>query len=202
MFINFLESTNLINKLTYWGIKRIASRILLIEGLGTKQKISINISPSNLQQIEFFNNVEKILSNEGVSADSFCFEITERGLVSEYDEVIENLVRLKGLGIYLSLDDFGSGNTSLSSFSKILLDNIKLDRLFIKDLYFNDINQEILKGIIQITKNINIKTVAEGVEMQRDIDVLTDIGVDYLQGYYIAKPMDFFLIKDWLRVNG
>jgi EAL domain-containing protein (putative c-di-GMP-specific phosphodiesterase class I)/GGDEF domain-containing protein len=200
-FINFLESTNLINKLTYWSIQRNASRMMFFEGLGIDLRISINISPSNLQQENFVDEVESIIRNAGISADRFCFEITERGLITEYDQIIENLVRLKGLGIYLSLDDFGTGNTSLSSFSKILLHNIKLDRFFIQDLNFNDINVEILKGIKQIANNINIKVVAEGIETQSVLDVLNDIGVDYFQGYYIARPMNFSAIKTWLRAN-
>ena len=162
-------------------------------------KMAINISPTNLLQEDFVSQVEDILCKTNAPCRLFVFEITERGLVTSYAEILKNLNKLHDLGILLSIDDFGTGNTSIDIFSKIQVDSIKIDRMFVKDITQNFTNENIVKSLVALSKNLNIRTIAEGVEKVETYGELLDLQVDYFQGYYFSRPMDFDKLKDWLK---
>lgn len=200
-YIDYLESTNLVNELTYWALELNAQRILEIRSAGFPILMALNISPTNLLQEDFCFNVEQILKKHAVTGKHFVFEITERGLLTTYKEVIQNINDLRALGILLSIDDFGTGNTSIGSFSKIHMDSIKIDRMFIHDIDKNETNRNIVKSLIAMTKSIGMHTVAEGVETKESGDCSVLLGVDYLQGYYFCRPMNYRKLKSWLKKN-
>ena len=198
-YIDYLESTNLVNELTYWSLELNAGRILELEKMDYPIKMAINISPTNLLQEDFVSQVEDILCKTNAPCRLFVFEITERGLVTSYAEILKNLNKLHDLGILLSIDDFGTGNTSIDIFSKIQVDSIKIDRMFVKDITQNFTNENIVKSLVALSKNLNIRTIAEGVEKVETYGELLDLQVDYFQGYYFSRPMDFDKLKDWLK---
>lgn len=97
------------------------------------------------------------------------------------------------------MDDFGTGNTSIDTFSEVNLDSIKIDRLFIKDLVENQVHKNIVRGLNIMAKSNVIKTIAEGVETKEVLEELISIKVDCLQGYYITKPMNIQNLNNWLK---
>ena len=198
-YIDYLESTNLVNELTYWALELNAKRILELTELGYPIQMALNISPTNLLQEDFIPQIEQILEQYNAPCQLFTFEITERGLVTSYDEILRNLNKLHDLGILISIDDFGTGNTSIDIFSRIHVDSLKIDRMFIKDIIENHTNEKIVKSLIALSKSLDIKTIAEGVETQEVNQVLLALGVDYLQGYYFARPMSYKKLKNWLK---
>lgn len=99
----------------------------------------------------------------------------------------------------MSIDDFGTGNTRIDTFSEVNLDSIKIDRLFIKDLVENQVHKNIVRGLNIMAKSNVIKTIAEGVETKEVLEELISIKVDCLQGYYITKPMNIQNLNNWLK---
>lgn len=197
-YIDYLESTNLVNELTYWSIELNSQRILKLAETGVPLQMAINISPTNLMQGDFVSKVDEIFKNKGINPDLIIFEITERGLVTSYDEILRSLSQLHDLGVQISIDDFGAGNTSIDSFSKIEIDLLKIDQSFTKDIITDRTNRKIVQGLINMAKSIGIKTVAEGVETREIYENLVPLGVDYVQGYYFYRPMDYPEILDWI----
>ena len=200
-YIDYLESTNLVNELTYWGLELNARRFLELQKDGFDILMGLNISPTNLQQQDFSANVEKILAKCGISRNHIVFEITERGLLTIYDDVIQNLKRLHELGLLLSIDDFGTGNTSIDSFSKFHIDSIKIDRTFVNDIAENQTNRNIVKSLVMLARSLNMRIVAEGIESKESGDDMIALGVDFLQGYYLCKPMNYQDTRKWLAEN-
>ena len=101
----------------------------------------------------------------------------------------------------ISIDDFGTGNTTIETISKVHIDSIKLDKIFFNHFTENKINQKIVSSIISLNHNLDIKSVAEGIEEAETAEMLRKLGVDYIQGYLYARPMDFDKVKAWLAVQ-
>ena len=198
-YIDYLESTNLVNQLTYWSIELNSQRIKKLSEIGIPLQMAINISPTNLMQEDFVERVQGILENENVDPSLIVFEITERGLVTSYEEALCSLSKLYDLGVKISIDDFGSGNTSIEAFSKTRIDSLKIDQVFTKSILKDVTNQRIVKGLVDLSASIGIETIAEGVETLEVYQTLLRLGVDYVQGYYFFKPMDYANTISWLK---
>jgi EAL domain-containing protein (putative c-di-GMP-specific phosphodiesterase class I)/GGDEF domain-containing protein len=198
-YIDYLESTNLVNELTDRSIELNSQRILEFSKMGISVQMAINISPTNLLQENFVQNVMRIINLNGASPEMFTFEITERGLVTSYDEALQNINELHNLGIKISIDDFGAGNTSIDCFSKSKIDSIKIDQLFTKNIITDIITRKIVQGLILMSRSVDVKTIAEGVETKEIYETLVPLGVDYIQGYYFNKPMNYPDIRNWLQ---
>jgi EAL domain-containing protein (putative c-di-GMP-specific phosphodiesterase class I) len=199
-YIDYLESTNLVNELTYWSIELNAVRINQLSQIGIPLQMAINISPTNLMQEDFVERVQDILENAHVDPSLIVFEITERGLVTSYKEALLSLSKLYDLGVKISIDDFGSGNTSIEAFSKTRIDSLKIDQVFTKNIINDVTSQRIVKGLIDLSASIGIETIAEGVETLEIYKNLVPLGVDYVQGYFFHKPMDYASIIAWLKL--
>ncbi|MFY8216582.1 MAG: EAL domain-containing protein, partial [Chthoniobacterales bacterium] len=124
----------------------------------------------------------------GVDASRFFLEITESEIISHLDHAREVLQSIKEMGVQIALDDFGAGFSSLAYLKKLPVDFLKIDGSFMRDLVNNDFNKAIIRAIREVAKIKNIKTIAEYVENQEQMDLLADLGVDYAQGFFIGKP--------------
>lgn len=122
-------------------------------------------------------------------------EITESFLLQNAEEAIQSLLEIKKLGIGISIDDFGTGFSSLSYLTRLPADYLKIDKSFIDDIV-NINHKNITPSIISMAKTLNLKTVAEGVETQEQVNKLIDEGCDELQGYYFSKPLP---ISDFIK---
>jgi EAL domain-containing protein (putative c-di-GMP-specific phosphodiesterase class I)/GGDEF domain-containing protein len=198
-YIDYLESTNLVNELTYWSIELNTQRIKELVKFGIPLQMAINISPTNLMQEDFVRRVDGIIKNSQVDPSLITFEITERGLVTSYDEALLSLSQLHDLGIKISIDDFGAGNTSIDSFSKTKIDTLKIDQTFTKNIIQDETNRKIVLGLINLAASVGIETIAEGVETLSIYEELKSLNVDYVQGYYFFKPMDLTKATAWLK---
>ena len=198
-YIDYLESTNLINELTYWAVELNSYRIVQLLDSKIPLQMAVNISPTNLLQDNFVKNVQEITAYNNATPEMFTFEITERGLITSYDESLRNIEELHDLGIQISIDDFGTGNTSIDCFSRTTVDSIKIDRMYTKDIIGDEVNRKIVQGIIAMSHSIGIETIAEGVETKEIYECLVSLGVDYIQGYYFYKPMCYSDIQLWLQ---
>lgn len=198
-YIPALEETFLMHEVTCWAIERNVQRISELKEFDLNIEITVNISPVDLQQNDFSMKIEKLvrcLKSDPLS--NLTFEITERGLLSNSKQTLQNIISIKEMGVGISIDDFGTGNTTIATFSKIKIDSLKIDLDFVKDHLENDSNKKIIRSLVIMAKSLGIKTIAEGVETKEIYESIRSLGVDFLQGYYIAKPMSFTDIKNWL----
>ncbi len=200
-FIPKLEMTGLIYALTRWGIPISLNQIAEWEKHGLKVNISINISVKNLQDPDFVESVENLLKNVPFEHKRLELEITERAFLMGFEEAVKNLERLKALGVSISIDDFGTGFSTLDSLKKCPIDYIKIDKIFIDDILKNEKDRAIVQATITMAKDLGITVVAEGVEDQQTLDLLTKMGCDQVQGYFISRPIPESQATAWLLKN-
>jgi EAL domain-containing protein (putative c-di-GMP-specific phosphodiesterase class I)/CheY-like chemotaxis protein len=197
-FITVAEEAGLINALTQRVIERSIVDIKRWKQEGHAMRISINVSMRNLSQLDFASNLSKTLMREGVEPKDIMLEITESSLIEEATKVLEVLARLKMLGIGLSIDDFGTGYSSMGQLQKIPFVELKIDRSFVVGAGENASTRSILESSTTLAKQLQITSVAEGVETREDWDRIADLGIDIVQGYFVSKPLPAADFGPWV----
>jgi EAL domain-containing protein (putative c-di-GMP-specific phosphodiesterase class I) len=157
--------------------------------------LSINADIRELIDEKFVNRISLLPES---SREILTFELLERKLVKYWDELIRVVKILHSLKVKLSFDDFGTGNTTLKYLTKVLPDEIKIDRSFVSNIHTSK-TYIITKAMIAMAKSLDIKVVAEGVEKKEELDVLKALGCDIIQGFYFAKPMRVEELKEFIE---
>ncbi|WP_339671933.1 GGDEF and EAL domain-containing protein [Dasania marina] len=190
-FIPVAESTGLIKKIDLWVIDQALRKLKEFNNTINYQKtFSINMSSVELHNKDFPKKVAKLIKKYNVDPKQIDLEVTETSLVAYDKNSIQVLNDLKALGVSLSLDDFGTGYTAFNQLIHYPVDHLKIDRSFVAALSNqDDKDQSMLEIIVSISRIYGLKTVAEGVETQQQLDYLIQLGCDYLQGYYLSKPL-------------
>ncbi|MGE0324993.1 MAG: EAL domain-containing protein [Polyangiaceae bacterium] len=166
-------------------LRTLSSEPMLTEGVA---HWSINLSATSLRQDTILDFIHTILAETGVAPTKVCFEITETAAVENLAEVRWLIQELRSIGCLLSLDDFGSGMASYAYLRDLSVDYIKIDRSFVKDVATSDLSAAITSSIHQIGVLLGARTVAEGVEDEETAAKLSEIGLDYAQGYFYGRP--------------
>jgi len=151
-------------------------------------EISINLSPSQIMTKDFFDQLKRMLENSQVPAEKLILEITEETLIQGIEEVNRVLNRFKKLGIRIALDDFGTGYSSYNYLMELDVNEVKIDRQFIKKLNSNEKANIILESIIHIADHYGMTVVAEGVETLEQLEAIQQMGCSIIQGYYFYRP--------------
>ena len=189
-FIPIAERSSLIISLTEFLIKQVKKDIELL-----KTKVSLNISPVHFNR-EFF--LEEMLEKYD-NLDDIEFELTEDNFIDEVENSIKKIETLKKKGVNFLIDDFGTGYSSLSSLAKLPVTTLKIDRSFVVNMFKTNRDMNVIKTIIQLGKNLNLKIVVEGVEELKEINFLMELGVYIFQGYYLGKPEKLETVLDKLK---
>lgn len=201
-FIPIAESTGQIISIGKWVIEEVCRQINQWRNKGFKSiPIAINISVRQLEQGDFFNSVINTLKKYKVEPKNIELEITESVSFGEVDTIIKNLQKLKKIGFRISMDDFGTGFSSLGQLSLYELDKLKIDKVFVDDLVEDRKNNNIVNSIIAMAKSLNLSVVAEGIENSEQLEQLKNLGCEQGQGYLFSKPlaakdMDSILTRD------
>ncbi|MBE9142823.1 EAL domain-containing protein [Planktothrix mougeotii LEGE 06226] len=191
-FIPIAENTGLIIPLGKWILKTACTEAVAWKYSGLPSlEISINISATQLNDDNFVPEVRSILDQTGLEPQRLKLELTESVLVHNINLTLEKFKQLQELGIEIAIDDFGTGYASLSYIQNFLFDILKIDRCFIKDITRNNKNSAIVSAIIRLARQLNFKVIAEGVETQLERDFLAQQGCDFIQGYFISRPLPF-----------
>lgn len=151
--------------------------------------INVNLSVVQLLQKDVAETVARILKKTGVNPKNIVLEITESFAINDMDRVLDIIKRIKKLGPRIALDDFGTGYSSLNYIKQLPLDIIKVDKTFIDDIVEDEYAQAFIKLIVELSDTIDTDIIVEGVENEAQLNILKELGVDYIQGFYYGKPV-------------
>ncbi|WP_404427884.1 EAL domain-containing protein [Ureibacillus chungkukjangi] len=199
-FIPYAEETGLIIPISEIIIEKACEELAILRKAGySKLPFSINISSIHFQQPNFLESIQKILERNNTSAHNFEIEVTERTVMNSDADTISKLVRLKQLGFKISIDDFGTGYSSLSYLVRFPVDYLKIDKSFIQHIVNLADKQAIVDAIIQMAHRLNMQVIAEGVESIQQLNQLSRMGCDFIQGYYYSKPVPIEELIEFLQ---
>jgi len=190
-FIPIAEETKLIIPIGRWVLMEACRQMSkwLAKFPDLNIAVSVNISPEQFKDNKLIDDIGDILSNTGLEGKHLKVEITESAIMENPHEVTNRLKQLRKMGIQLHVDDFGTGYSSLSHLHRFPIDALKVDRSFIISMGESQENMEIVRTIIALAHNLNLSTVAEGVESKADLIQLGKLNCDFAQGYYFSKPL-------------
>lgn len=194
LFLPAAERYHLMPAIDRWVVSH--SLQLLSKQAAQKVSYSINLSAQSLCEDEFLDFVLAELDASGIEPERVCFEITETAAIANLTRAMRFITELKRRGCSFALDDFGSGLSSFSYLKNLPVDYLKIDGIFIKDIDSNPIDRAMVEAINQIGHIMGIKTVAEFVTTGEVMKVVKEIGVDFGQGYHIAKPVPVVLAAE------
>ncbi len=199
IFIGIAEKHDMISDLTNIVLQKSITEASRLRSLGFNITVSINFSAQVLSTLELPEILTETLCSSGLEPHHIIVEVTESSLADDMKIMLDILTRMRLKGFGLSIDDFGTGFSSLEQLHQIPFTELKIDRSFVHQASHNQASQAILESSIALAKKLQIKSVAEGVETQEDWDMVKGLGCDYLQGYYTAKPMPPEDFIDWAK---
>jgi len=151
--------------------------------------LAVNLSGRQLQEDGLLDSVRSIIRTSGIDPTLLELEVTETFLMQDIDHSLSLLHELKSLGIRLALDDFGTGYSSLNYLSRLPVDTLKIDRSFVIDLEESKERYDLVRNVIQMSHDLGMQVVAEGVETQAQFELLQALNCDEVQGYFISPPV-------------
>jgi len=188
-FLRPAERYQMMPQIDRWVFNAVLAAIANGEiKLPSQRSCAINLSGQTLGDESFLGFVVEALDRSGVAPSSICFEVTEGAILSNVQQAQRFIEVLHGIGCEFSLDDFGSGLGSFSSLKHLPIDYLKIDGTYTRNLQADLVNQEMVSAMIKLARTMQFRIVAEQVEHQEDFDWLRDIGVDFVQGYFIEEP--------------
>lgn len=192
------EQTGLIKPLTRWVLEEALSLRSRLLDQGWELDLSVNISPNNLREADFSLYVQRLMQSYHSHQGAVTFEVTETSMMLDPTNALEALNALDGAGIRVSIDDFGSGYSSLSYIKQLPAGEIKIDQSLIRDLATQSDDRVIVQTTIDMCHSLGYEVVAEGVENEEVADQLRGMGCDMIQGYLLTPPLPFAEFMDWL----
>lgn len=205
-FIELAEETDLIVEMGEWTLRESCrqAKQWQTQGLG-KYSVAVNLSARQFAGEELLRSVDEALADSGLDANLLTLEITESLLMENFHGAAELLRRLRERGVLLSIDDFGTGYSSLSYLKRFALDELKIDRAFVRDIATDPDDAAIAVAIIAMAHQMNLKVVAEGIETKEQLDYLAKHHCDRVQGYHFSMPLSpancIQFLEDRLRIQ-
>ena len=196
VFIPLAERTELIFPFGEWLVEEACNAIDKLTEANLDIRLAINISGRQVTDLVLLHQIQSSLKRRAIDPRHLSIELTESVFIDSLDTVSVLLNELRSMGITISIDDFGTGFSSLVYLKKLPIDELKIDRSFVSDLEENTDDQAIIQAILGLAKNLNISIIAEGVETQEQQTFLVDNACTYAQGYYFDKPMS---IRDFVE---
>lgn len=197
-FIVLAERTGSIQLLTNWVIEEALRQLAEWARRGLVLQLSVNISADDLVDSNLADRVSALLKLHRVPAEQLIFEITESAIMREPEQSLKVLNRLREFGISLSVDDFGTGYSSLAHLKRLPVQELKIDQSFVRDLDETSEDAVIVRSTIEMSHNLGLKVVAEGVEYEHSLRLLEHWQCDTAQGYLISRPLNAVAFEAWI----
>ncbi|WP_456322700.1 EAL domain-containing protein [Hydrogenimonas sp.] len=194
IFIPLAEESGLIHELGQWVLRRVAKESAQLP----LDYIAINISIKEFVRSDFIEMIKTMVENKEIDPSRIELEVTESVFIENFKETNHKLQELRKMGFRFSIDDFGTGYSSLAYLKNLSIETLKIDRSFIEDIGINPNDEILARTIIDIARHFGMKTVAEGVENDTQINFLKNFGCDIIQGYYFSKPITMDAFVEWL----
>ncbi len=198
-FIPMAERFGLIVAIGAWVIDEACNQLAEWRDEGLRMRVAVNLSVHQLRDNGLVETVEQALKRHRLDPSQLLCEITESMAMEDVQATKRAFDGLARIGVFLSIDDFGTGYSSLSYLRQLPARQLKIDRSFVSDLGTSNDAQAVVEGVIRLAHALGLVVVAEGVETQRQRDLLLDMECDELQGYYFAKPMDASALLEWAQ---
>ena len=198
-FIPMAESCGLIHDLTISMMDQATAQAAVWHSRGLAIKVAVNLSPLSLEQPDFMQRIMELVDRHALQADRVVLEITESSVVAHKGNSLGMLARLRLKGFGLSIDDYGTGFSSMQQLARIPFTELKIDRSFVHGAHERKNLRVILQSALDMAQRLELVTVAEGIETMEDWRLLQDFGCNIGQGYLIAKPMPANELPLWLK---
>ena len=196
-FIRAAERYRLMPLIDRWVVQTVLSAL----GRGGMKlppgrSVAINIAGQTLGDSEFLEFVVECFDHTGANPGDICFEVTESSVVANLDHAQRFIAVLHGMGCEFALDDFGSGLSSFSTLRTLPMDYLKIDGSFINNLAGDTVNQAMVAAMIELSRSLHFRVVAEHVEDQLSLDTVTDMGIDFVQGFWVGRPQPLSMVPN------
>jgi diguanylate cyclase (GGDEF)-like protein/PAS domain S-box-containing protein len=198
-FVTLAEATDLIHPLTYWAMRTALADLAQWSTQGIELRVAINVSARVLQDVEFPGRLKQLLKATAIRAEQIELEITESAMLVDPERAKLIVKELRNLGVLISIDDYGTGFSSLGYLRDLRVHALKLDKSFVVDVETREQNRVIVESTAQMAHALGLQVVAEGVETRWVEDYLRSIGYDLAQGYLFARPMSAEDCVNWIR---
>ena len=203
-FIPMAEETGLILPIGQWVLESVCKQIKLWESdpLARDLLIAVNVSARQFRQADFVTLVDGLITQTGIDPSRLKLELTESMVLDDVGDTVVKMNALKKIGVQFSMDDFGTGYSSLSYLTQLPLDQLKVDQSFVRNIGIKPNDSVVVKTIIGMAANLNMESIAEGVETQAQRDFLEQAGCKLYQGYLFGKPVPLEKFRDSLMEMG
>jgi diguanylate cyclase (GGDEF)-like protein len=198
-FIPLVEQTDLIDELTDWVLRRALAELTSLSPRCETLQMSVNVSTRNLGRPEFASQVAQHLADVGVDPARLTIEVTETALMADPERSVASLHEMSQAGVRISIDDFGSGQTSLGLLANLPIAELKIDRSFIQDIHVHPAHAAIVRSMVELGHQLDLVVVAEGVETSDELRTVESTGCNLVQGYFYARPMPGSQLRPWLE---
>jgi diguanylate cyclase (GGDEF)-like protein/PAS domain S-box-containing protein len=197
-FIPLAEYTGLIQPLSLWVLRTALLQCQAWRQMGREVPVAVNLSMQNLQDPELPATIRILLDRAGVPPHWLTVELTESAIMRDPARAMTTLSQLRAMGVQVALDDFGTGYSSLSYVKRLPVTQLKIDKAFVRDAAVDAQDAAILRSVIELSHQLGLAPVAEGVEDQATQEVLASLGCHELQGYHLCRPLPAAELLPWL----
>src|SRR5918994_1205641 len=201
-FVPLAERTGAIGDLTRWVLDNALAQARVWRDAGAELTMAVNLAAPNIADATLPDAVAALLERHGIPGELLECEISEHTVMADPRRAMAILERLRGLGVKLSLDDFGTGHSSLSYLKRLPLDEVKIDRSFVMGMTEDDNDAAIVRTTIDLARNLGLDVVAEGVESQQILNDLSALSCDIAQGFFLSRPLPAAELDGWLAERG
>ena len=199
VFIPLAERHGMIDLLTRYLLQQAFTHKKNWQQYGLRFNLAFNLSPLSLADADMVDWLTSLAGNYGIAPAEVTFEITENALLGELASAIRTLARLRLKGFHIAIDDYGTGFANAQQLSRVPATELKIDRSLVHRVATRPQQYTILASTVTLAKNLNLTTVAEGVETKEDFAILADLGLDLVQGYYVSKPLFPDDLMTWVK---
>jgi diguanylate cyclase (GGDEF)-like protein len=197
-FIGLAERSGNIRMLSQWMLAHVCAQLHAWQQRGYRLSIAVNLSASDVMDRQLAAHLGCLLERYDLMPDQLSLEVTESAVMQDVDAAMATLLELNHLGLRIAIDDYGTGYSSLAQIKRLPVDELKIDKSFVLALDTQQDDFTIVRSTIEMGHSLGLRLVAEGVENRASAELLSELGCDYLQGYWIAKPMPSDALTDWL----